>query len=197
MNRRYIVICSFFVATLLLSFVCYASFEYAETVEKKKQHLKEEKTTVSTKNPRITSETILIYEIYHEDTEESLKEERAMPVEYAGMTRGELENYLQQCLPVMKMQEEEAGLLDIKLISFSKEEIVIRKTYTEVVQESGFFLKTINGELGIFNRSGTRLYEMTGILEESIPKEELARLKQGYVVENEKDLYSILENLSS
>ena len=35
MNRKYIVICSFFVAFFVLSLLCYGSFEYAKKQEQK------------------------------------------------------------------------------------------------------------------------------------------------------------------
>lgn len=200
MRRRYIVICSFFIASLLLAGMCYGSYRYSERVaeEKARQKIKEQtEETASGKEQRVTSETKYILEVYNADTEELVKEERSMPSEYAGMTRKELEEYLSKCLQTMKTNDTEAGLSDMKLISFSKEELVIRKTYLEPEQEQGFFLKLTDGEVAIYNRSGTRLYEKTGIQEEVLPKEEADKLRQGYVVENEKDLYSILENLSS
>ena len=36
MNRRYIVICSFFIAFFVLSAMCYGSFQYAQKQEEKK-----------------------------------------------------------------------------------------------------------------------------------------------------------------
>jgi len=200
MRRGYIVICSFFVAVLLLAGICYGSVQYSEKMaQEKKTHNKitQSQMTGNTKEQRTNSDTILITEIYHLETEEIVKEERSMPSEYAGLTREELDDYLKKCLPAMKERDTEVGLSDMKLVSFSKEEVVIRKIYTEPKQETGFFLKIIDGEIGVYNRSGTKLYEKTGVLETVIPKEEQEKLQKGYVVENEKELYSILENLSS
>ena len=194
MRRRYIVVCSFFVGAMILAGMCYTSTKYSEKIAIRKM---QSQSTGNIKEPRTTSDTILVTEAYCSDTEELVKEERTMPSEYAGLTREELDTYLKKCLPALKEQDVEAGLSDIKLVSFSKEEVVIRKTYVEPEQETGFLIKIIDGEIGIFNRSGTELYEKTGMMEDMIPKEEQKRLKQGYVVESEKELYSILENLSS
>ena len=43
MNRKYIVICSFFVAFFVLSLLCYGSFEYAKKQEQKKKGQKRKK----------------------------------------------------------------------------------------------------------------------------------------------------------
>ncbi len=97
----------------------------------------------------------------------------------------------------MASDEQEAGLTDMKLLSFSKEKLVIRKSYHEPEQERGFFLKLTDGEVAIYHRDGKTLYEKTGIMEESIPEDEVKKLRKGYIVKDEKDLYSILENFSS
>lgn len=198
MRRRYIIISCFFVASILLGVMCYGSYRYSERVaeERRKEETKTEQTEAGTEQ-KVTSDTKYILEIYNEDTEELVKEERDMPSEYAGMTREEMEAYLKQCVNAMAADEQEAGLTDMRLVSFSKEKLVIRKSYREPKQERGFFLKLTDGEVAIYHRDGKTLYEKTGIMEENIPENERKKLRKGFIVENEKDLYSILENFSS
>ncbi|MCH5265891.1 MAG: hypothetical protein J1F02_08315 [Lachnospiraceae bacterium] len=199
MKRKYMVMSSFFIAFFLLSVMCYGSYRYAEQVamENRESREPEMAQTGGSKEQKITYDTRYILETYHEDTEELTREELSLPSEYTGMTRGELEAYLEECVKTMMQQEQEAGLSQMKLMSFSSEAIIIRKSYKEPEQETGFFLTIADGEVAIYNRSGTKLYEKTGILAEALPAEEQAELEKGFVVENEKDLYSILENFSS
>ncbi|MCH5252293.1 MAG: hypothetical protein J1F22_04905 [Lachnospiraceae bacterium] len=197
MKRRYIVISSFFVAFFLLSVFCYGSYRYSEKLAEEKKESVKIKQTGAKQEQKVNSDTKYILEIYNEDTEALAREEHNMPSEYNGMTRKTLEDYLKQCVQAMAADDKEAGLSDMNLVSFSSEEIVIRKSYREPVQEKGFFLRILEGEVAIYDRAGKTLYEKTGISVENIPEEEVKKLKKGYIVEDEKDLYSILENFSS
>lgn len=114
-----------------------------------------------------------------------------MPSEYAGMTRRQMEDYLRD---YMKEEELEDGLKDMQLVSFSREELVIRKVYQE---ESGFILRLVDGEVAIFQKGNEDNYEKTGISQNFLTEEDIRALEEGYSVETEKDLYSILENFSS
>lgn len=202
MKRRYIVISSFFVAVLLLGFFCYASMGYTRKISGKAAKRTGQEPyialAVSNANQKTNSETRCIIEIFNADTEELVCEERAMPAEYAGMTREQLEESLLYSKNHMELDEKEAGLTDIRLVRFSKSEVVIRKTYEEPEQEEGYYLRlTDDGEVAIYHSDGKTLFEETGIRKENLPAEEVRRLENGYAVKNEKELYSILENFSS
>ena len=164
---------------------------------RKKKEKNRIEQTVTKKEQKITGDTKYILEIYNEDSGELTREQQGIPSEYIGMERKELESYLKKCVQAMAADEQEAGLSDMRLISFSSEEIILRKYYREPEQEKGFFLRILDGEVAIYDRSGNKLYEKTGISVKNIPEEEVKKLKKGYIVENEKDLYSILENFSS
>lgn len=201
MRRRYIVISSFFVAVLLLSLLCFGSYRHYERIareeeNRQKEQLKAEEVGAG-QVQKITAETKYIVEIYNRDTEELVREVRTMPSEYAGMTRQEVEKHLALCQETMSVKDWEAGVVALELISFSKDELVIRKTCQEPKKEEGFLLKLVEGEVVIFHPDGTTVYEETGIREEDLLPEEIKKLEKGFPVKNEKDLYSILENFSS
>lgn len=202
MRRRYIAISSFFVAVLLLGVFCYASSGYSRKVSGKvAKKVGQEPIValaVSNANQKTNSETRCIIEVFNSDTEELVCEERSMPAEYAGMTREQLEDFLLESKRNMDLDEKEAGLTDIKLVRFSKAEVVIRKTYEEPEQDDGYYLRlTDDGEVAIYHSDGKTLFEETGIRKENLPAEEVRRLENGYAVKGEKELYSILENFSS
>ena len=201
MKRKYIVMSSFFVAFFALSLMCYGSWLYAGKMAEKEERrdtgrINAEQTGGGVEQ-KVTYDTRYVLETCHEDTGETTRQQLTIPSEYTGMTRTELEDYLGKCEEAMRSEEQEAGLSRIQLLSFSSEEIVVRKTYRKPEQETGFFLTVADGEVAIYNRSGTKLYEKTGIRVAGLPEDERKKLKEGFVVENEKDLYSILENFSS
>jgi hypothetical protein len=76
------------------------------------------------------------------------------------------------------------------------EEVLNQKT--EKKEKVKFYLRiSEDGEVEVYQKDGTTLYEKTGIRKENIPVEEVEKLQKGYAVKNKKELYSILENFSS
>lgn len=198
-RRKYSVITCFFAAALLLALMCYGSYRYAQKVTEEKGKEQEVKrvTEVGTdQEQRTTSETAFVVELYYADTEETVTEERTMPSEYAGKTREELVAYFTNSLSEARQETGEESLTKIELVSFSKEKLVIRKIYKEP-EESAYYLMALDGEVVIYDGDRVKLLEKTGIQTLHLPTEEIQKLEQGYRVESEKDLYSILENLSS
>lgn len=195
MSRKYMVICSFFFAFMVLSLLCYSSFRYAKKQEGDASQ-SETTQTGGEKEQRVTSETHYIVEKYEEESEELVKEERDVPAEYAGLTREELEHQLAVEMATMSYEDEKAGLVSISLESFSEDRIVIKKIYNSA-DDQGFVLKLEGGEVVIYQSDGEELFEKTGILEENLSEEDRQLLQEGYRVETEKELYSVLENFSS
>lgn len=196
MNRKYVMICSFFLAFMVLTVICYSSYRYTNRQEKEEEIQSETAQTGGNKEQRVTSDTRYIVEKYEEESEELVKEERAVPASYAGLTRQELEHQLAVELATMSWEEEKAGLVKISLESFSAEKIVIRKVYNKS-GEQGFILKLEDGEVVVYRVDEDEPYEKTGLMEDSLSAEDKKLLKDGYAVQTEKELYSVLENFSS
>ena len=195
MNRKYIVICSFFVAFFVLSLLCYGSFEYAKKQEQKKMAQQNAAQTSTKQEQRVTSETKLVIEKWEEESEELVKEERDMPPEYAGLTREELEQLTVE-IKDKSWEEEKEGLVKITLESFSEDKIVIRKVYNKS-SEQGYILRLKDGEVVIYRKDEKEPFEKTGLKEENLSKQDKKILQGGYAVRTEKELYSVLENFSS
>ena len=192
MNRKYIVICSFFVAFFVLSLLCYGSFEYAKKQEQKKMAQQNAAQTSTKQEQRVTSETKLVIEKWEEESEELVKEERDMPPEYAGLTREELEKQLTVEIKDKSWEEEKEGLVKITLESFSEDKIVIRKVYNKS-SEQGYILRLKDGEVVIYRKDEKEPFEKTGLKEENLSKQDKKILQGGYAVRTEKELYSVLE----
>lgn len=196
MGRKYMVISSFFVALLALCVLCYGSYRHAEQVaEQKKQEEKENVQAGKVKEQKTTSKTKYRIERYDSESEEMVKEERSIPVQYVGVTRTQLEKILKEEL-AKGSGEGEQRITNMELISFSEEEIIIRKVYAEQ-EEEGFVLKIVGGEVVVYDAKSGELYEMTGLQETDLLPEDREALQNGYEIKNEKELYSILENFSS
>ncbi len=195
MNRKYVMVCSFFCAFFVLSLLCYVSFRHASNLREDSEDI-EVTETAGESEARVTGDTKYIVEKYEEESEELIKEERDVPAKYAGLTREELEHELAVEMATISWEEEEEGLVSMTLKSFSKDQIVIRKVYNSSKKE-GYLLKLEGGEVVVYQAKKDELYERTGILEEDLSEDDRELLREGYEVTSEKELYSILENFSS
>lgn len=196
MGRRYGVICSFFAGIIIISLMCYGSYHYADKREEEEQVVEDSTQTGTEKEQTVTEQTKYVIEKYDQESRESVREEQTIPTEYIGLTRSQIENQLAEEMATISKEEEENGLINISLQSFSSEQIVVRNIYVRKKQE-GFMLKLLDGEVAIYSGDGKELYEKTGIQEENLTGKDRKSVEKGYTVKNEKELYSILENFSS
>lgn len=192
MRRRYLFVSSFFVGLLCLG--VWGGYQFQN--EQKEVVTRENTSQVDTMEEiRVNDAMTLVLEEYDGSTDVSTQEEMTIPVEFAGLNRDELEKCLKEH-PEVLAEEEQTIPDSLELIHFSKDKLVVRSTYFSEDNE-GFFLKISSGELVIYQKDQTTVYEETGIQQENIPEQERKRLEVGIEVENEKDLYAILENISS
>lgn len=196
MRRRYSVIIVFSLSFVALSLMCFGSYRYATHKIEEKQISQESEETSKDKEQIVTSTTKYVVEKYDRDSEETVEEIRTIPPEYIGLNREQLEHLLVEELATISKEQEEEGLVNLSLEAFSREKIVVKQTYAEK-KPKGFLLKLLDGEVAIYSGNGKELYEKTGIMQESLSEEDCNILRKGYPIENEKELYSVLENFSS
>lgn len=196
MRKRYLFMSSFFIIGTIFTLVFFLSYKsYDNDYEEGRE---EETHTVDTvKELRVNDSMKYVVESYDGTTGVVTSEEETVPAELAGKTREEVEDYIteyNQTLSENKSVEEPDSL---ELISFSKDKIVVRETYSGEEEEKGFFLKLENEEVVIFHNDMVTPYEYTGIQGDVLLENEREMLLEGYFVKDEKELYSVLENLSS
>ncbi len=196
MKKRYLFMSSFFIigtVFTLIYFLSYRSYDRGQ-----EEVVKQDTHPVDTvKEIRVNSSMKYVVENYDGTTGVVTKEEGTVPAKIAGKTREELESYITE----YNQKLQEAAIPEapdsVELISFSKDKVVIRENYLGAEEETGFFIKLQDQEVVIFHNDQVTPYEYTGIQEEVLPESELEKLKEGFFVADEKELYSVLENLSS
>lgn len=196
MKKRYLFMSSFFIigtVFTLIYFLSYRSYDRGQ-----EEVVKQDTHPVDTvKEIRVNSSMKYVVENYDGTTGVVTKEEGTVPAKIAGKTREELESYITE----YNQKLQEAAIPEapdsVELISFSKDKVVIRENYLGAEEETGFFIKLQGQEVVIFHNDQVTPYEYTGIREEVLPESELEKLREGFFVEDEKELYSVLENLSS
>ena len=195
MKRRYLYVSIFFVFGMLMTLLFFHSYR-----SYKKEHQSAVKNRVNpvdtVKEIRTNTSMKYIVEVYEGVTGVITREESTIPAEIAGKTRDELEQYYADYNEAHEGETNKEIPQQKELISFSKDQIVVRENYL-VEEERSFFLKAEEGQVVVYHEDQKTPYEYTGIPVDSLPEEEKKKLEQGFFVKDEEELYSMLENLSS
>lgn len=118
------------------------------------------------------------------------------PVALLGYSRDRLIIYMKQYMREPSNEDLQKGLIAFELISFSRDKVVWRKTYSR--QENMEFLGTIeNGYLTIYLPDGTTLYDYTNIAVQNLPRSIQEELEAGICFKNYQELYDFLETYTS
>lgn len=159
--------------------------------EKKGMYVSTDQTNV------VTSKTV--YELIIEDRIKNTTNSSNydVPVELIGLNRQEVIDYYNDYLNNPSLDEINAGLISCELISFSTEKVVVKKVYDGKIAKDKFFIIEEGGFVTVYYQDKKSVFEYTRISVNYLNKEEINRLKEGFYVENEEKLYSILESYSS
>lgn len=148
----------------------------------------------SVKEDIIENTTQYILETYDVDTETITKEELAMPVEYLGMDRQSLIDYLSE----YSDSKDKDDITNIQLVSFSNSCVVIRKSVKhENNLQYNYWVIGEDNIVKIYKADKKELYLDTGISTEDLEKEDKQNLKNGFYLENIEELYNYLESITS
>ncbi len=163
----------------------------AETKEEKEEEVSE---------PTVKSDMEYVLQTYYvnSDKDEHLSEQEcAVPSEFVTLDKSGLKKYLAGYMEDMPVREYLDGLISYEIIEFTDDKLVLRKTYASDWTNNEFYLCDVNGEIVVYYSDKSTVYEYTGIKTKDIDEEEQVRIKIGYFVADEEELYSLLESYSS
>lgn len=146
---------------------------------------------------RILPETRIIAETYDTVTGEFTMQEQIPDTQMIGMTRDELTAYLAEELENMPASEYEKGLFSNELITFSKDKVILRRTYDADRVDFLYYIAVKNGEIVVYYNDKETVYEYTGISAIKLEEEERLALMEGIRVKTAEELFSLLESYSS
>lgn len=148
----------------------------------------------------ISGKTKYLVQTYYVNTDSDNKmteSEYPVPAEIIAMDRTELEKYLNKFMKDIPLNEYLDGLLDYELISFDNDQVILRKTYATDWTENDFYICDVDGEVVVYYGDRDTVYEYTGIKTADLSSNEQVRVKVGYLVADEEELYALLESYSS
>lgn len=161
------------------------------------QVLKKTVKTDTQKEQTVTQRTKLTLQLYNRIEGSLQEEETAMPVEYIGMSRTELEEYLEQYRRQPSLEDVEAGFEKYQILSFSSSQLVLRKVLAPAATSYRFYLTEEFGCITVYYVDQRTVFEYTNILVDTLPEDVKEQIERGKYVQDEDSLYSFLETYTS
>lgn len=199
-EKIYIIISVLSVICIAFSVVSYKSYNKAYNNYQKQQEEIQDKESVSVENAEdilVQPDTECVYLTYNAITQDSTESKKRVATSFIAWTREEILSYLagyMECLPI---EEQEKGLVSYELLSFSPEEMVFKKTYNPDKAIYRYHMVVENNEVVVYYSDWKNVYENTGIDATLLPVEEQKKLSNGIKIQDDAELYSILEDYSS
>ncbi|WP_099467633.1 hypothetical protein [Konateibacter massiliensis] len=149
------------------------------------------------KEQTVTNTTKYILEHYN-SKEYTLNEETLpTPADFVGLTREELIDYLQEYEQAPSLEDKQLGFESFELVSFSKDQIVLRKSYHPYADNYKYYMVAENGYVTVYYIDKSTVYEYTNIVVDELPDELKEEVQNGKYISSLDDLYNFLENYSS
>jgi len=214
MNKTYLL--SFLLCILFLGCVYFGSYYYVtkymtepiveeynqvaagnETVEETQTESDAAIFVDTNDEERIDSYTNYILESYDMTNYELHEEKLPMPSEYIGLTRDELIAYLEDYAEYPSEEDQEKFLEDIQLISYSDEEIIVRKSFKPEEIPETFYLMVENNMVNVYYKDKKTVYMYTDISLDTLPADVQSEIINIKYIRSPEELYNFLETYSS
>ncbi len=200
--KRKVILGSFLV--VVLSIIAYekgynyTKNEYSSANEEtQNEEILDELLQVDNNDVKTSNVTKYILEYYNSKDYTLREENLPIPSQFIGLTRTELIEKLKAYEENPEQTDISQGFTKFELVSFSKNRIVLRKTYCPYEMTDEYILKKNGIYVSVFYLKTGELYENTTIRLEKLPDNVKNRIVQNEYITDIKGLYDFLENYSS
>lgn len=152
---------------------------------------------VSADESIITRKTTYVLEEYSLNDDTLSSETLTPPVEVLGYDRKKMTEYIQEYMQNISKEEVDKGLISLELTSFSKDKVVLRKTYYQDKKKAQFYLDVQMGRVVVYQTEDDTLYAYTELKFNSLPEGLQREILAGKYIETIEELYHFLESYSS
>ncbi len=172
--------------------------QVAQQVEDQwEQSAEQENVPVDNTKTKLGVDTVYQVENYDAVKDQTTTEYLILPEELVGYDREQTDEYFKKYMKNLPVEEFLNGLQSAGVTNFSTERLVVHKVYDSSKIKYRYYLIAVDGEVVVYYGDKKTVFEYTGILTDTLSKEEQDALKQGIEVEDENALFGILENYSS
>lgn len=145
----------------------------------------------------ITRKTLFVQEAYSLNDDSLSVEEGNPPIEVLGYDRRMMTEYIRKYMDNMGEEEKEKGLISCELTSFSRDRVVLRKTYYKEEKAAQFYLDVQMGRIVVYLTEDDSLYAYTEVKFSSLPEKLQKEILAGKYIGTIDELYYFLETYSS
>lgn len=213
MKKAYIIITGLCAVIILFSGSYYLSYKAAleqfnknatgkdsnllKTVEENKLENQEDSVKVDYVVDVVKPDTKYTLETYNVKERSFSSEVLNTPDYLIGLTRKDIINYLSTYMREVPLEEFEKGLVSYELVSFSADNVVLRKTYNSDNIKYKYYVVVLDGYVTVYYSDKKTVYEYTDIDIKNLPEADQNKLVDGYYVKDQEELYGILEGYTS
>lgn len=203
MKKMYII-CFLFLCAGAVYYFCYIyskenlgqNYDMVQT-ESESQIPVEPMTNASYSDIRINNLTTIRLQIYDLNNDTFTENKMNTPVEFLEMERNDLIEYLNSYMKNPDAEDVKRGLIAFELVEFSRDTVVIRKTYELAEKKNGYYAMLENGYVTIYCQDKSTIYDYTDIAAGKLPESIRSKTIEGFYFNDLVELYEFLETYSS
>lgn len=169
----------------------------ARQVETESQVPVEPMTNVSYNDIRINNLTVIHLQVYDLNNQTFTEEKINTPVAFLEMNRNDLIEYLNDYMKNPDKEDVKRGLTAYELVEFSREQVVIRKTFELGEEDNGYYAVLENGYVTIYCGDKSSVYDYTDIAAGKLPEQIRSKTIDGFYFNDLIELYEFLEAYTS
>ncbi len=172
-------------------------FKHTDLAKRTKEELVEVTEANVDNEAYVTKNTVYIEETYDRNSGNITEEEGEVPIALLGLNKEKVIQYCDSYGSYMTEEEKKLGLQQCQLISFSKERIVIRKTY--MLEESpsySYYAILEENHLKVYYSDKKTLFIDTPIELTKMEEEIINELKEGVFIKSIWEVYGYLDEYS-
>jgi len=120
-----------------------------------------------------------------------------LPAKYIGMNREQFVEAMDIYESNPPLSELERGFVNLEVLSFSREKVVVQMNYKFVQPSASFYLAVFDGRVVVYLEDRSTVYIQTDIMLDSLPDEVQREIISMKYITGEEELYNFLESYSS
>lgn len=120
-----------------------------------------------------------------------------LPDKYIGMDREQFMEAMEAYESNPPLTELERGFINLDVVSFSRERVIVQMNYKFVKPGEVFYLAVYDGWVLVYLEDKSTVYIRTDIMLDSLPEEMQSEIVRMKLISGEEELYNFLESYSS
>ena len=147
--------------------------------------------------PVVTANTRYVIQEYNALNGQLTQNEETAPDKFIGLDRTKLAQEIENYNKKPSLTDQEKGFTFMELVSFSNDNVVVKKSYEKQEAANGFFLLNENHYVVVYDHELSGIYMNTNILVEELPEKLQNEIIHMKYIQDEGELFNFLESYSS